>query len=250
LGSEVRDFVSAAERLAANTGEGPTIAIVVNRVALARSILASLKARDHSAILLTGRVRPIERDALIEKWPTRLFAGERALATSPFFVVATQCIESGADFDFDALVTQIVPLDALRQRFGRLNRLGDGPQAPAVIVAGSDEIGVKANDPIYADWAKMTWEWLTSVASTGHARTVDFGPDVMDALVHAHGDAVSNCITLPKNAPVLRAADVEFFSMTNPRPYPDPHLPLFLHGEPDGQRGRVGGLARRSDRTT
>ena len=35
-----------------------------------------------------------------------------------------------------------------------------------------------------------------------------------------------------KSAPVLRAVNVEFFSMINPRPHPDPHAPRFPHGEP------------------
>ena len=39
------------------------------------------------------------------------------------------------------------------------------------------------------------------------------------------------CTVGTKNAPVLRPADVAFLAMTNPRPQPDPYLPLFLHGE-------------------
>ncbi len=40
-------------------------------------------------------------------------------------VVATQVVEVSLDIDYDIMVTQIAPLDALVQRFGRVNRKGE-----------------------------------------------------------------------------------------------------------------------------
>ena len=226
-------FVDAAERLA-NPGE--TIAVVVNRVKLARAIRERLAERHH-AILLTGRVRPLERDRLIEEYRSRLFSGLRLESEdAPLFVVATQCIEAGADFDFGGMVTQIAPLDCLRQRFGRLDRLGWRGRTEGVVIASSDEVAKSAKpDPIYDDRAKKTWEWLLSKArepSKGETKRLDFGPNAMGKLIARDPEGARDCAAAAKPAPVLRAADVALLTMTHPRPHPDPHLPLFLHGDP------------------
>ena len=143
LGSSghLQAFVDGAERLAK---PGGTIAVVVNRVKLARAIRERLAERHH-AILLTGRVRPLERDRLIKEYRSRLFSGLRHESEeTPLFVVATQCIEAGADFDFDGIVTQIAPLDCLRQRFGRLDRLGSHGRTEGSVIATRDEVAKSA----------------------------------------------------------------------------------------------------------
>ncbi len=107
------------------------VGIVVNRVDTARrtfNILKDDKENRREVILLTGRVRPIDRDRLLRDYLKRLQAGRNRPGRpggAPLFVVATQTIECGADLDLDALVTEVAPLDALRQRFGRVDRLGE-----------------------------------------------------------------------------------------------------------------------------
>jgi CRISPR-associated endonuclease/helicase Cas3 len=236
---------------------GSTIAIVVNRVALARAIHERLKRAigDHlsgeagdeigapaengnarQAILLTGRVRPLERDRLIEEYGPRLFSGRASDSDDPpLFVVATQCIEAGADFDFDAIATQMAPLDCLRQRFGRLDRLGWHGPTEAVVLAAKDAIAKTAEpDPIYGEAVRRTWDWLNAKGpepAKGQGKRLDFGPDAIEELIARDPDGARACMPEAKSAPVLRTADVEFFTMTHPRPHPDPHLPLFLHGD-------------------
>ncbi|MBC7271762.1 MAG: hypothetical protein H5T76_24150, partial [Streptomyces sp.] len=66
--------------------------------------------------------------------------------------------------DFDAMVSQIAPLDALRQRFGRLARRGNRGDAPApgIMLAARAETGTKASDPIYgrAPAGRTFREWV------------------------------------------------------------------------------------------
>ena len=54
----------------------------------------------------------------------------------------------------------------------------------------------------------------------------------MGELIARDPESARGCAAAAKSAPVLRAADVTFLMLTHPRPYPDPHLPLFLHGDP------------------
>ena len=155
-------FVDAAERLA-NPGE--TIAVVVNRVKLARAIRERLAERHHAILLhwprAAARARSLDRGISDGSFSGLRIESEEA----PLFVVATQCIEAGADFDFDGMVTQIAPLDCLRQRFGRLDRLGSHGRTAGSVIATKDEVAKSAKpDPIYDDRARKTWEWLLSKA--------------------------------------------------------------------------------------
>ncbi len=234
--ADAATYAAAARDLRAHlAGRGqaaPVIAVVVNRVLLARQVFEILREEPGTeAILLTGRVRPIERDQLIAHWRARLEG--RASGEQPLFVVATQCIEAGADFDFDAMVSQIAPLDALRQRFGRLARSGNRGEAPApgIILASKAETGARAQDSIYGRAAAETWVWLEQVATKqGKIQTVEFGPDALDALI-ADNPPSEACMTPAPEAPPLREADLEALAMTAPRPFPDPDPAPFLHGD-------------------
>ena len=230
LAAAARDL---RERLAGRGRAAPVIAVVVNRVMLARQVFETLRQdEDAKTILLTGRVRPVERDRLMQTWRGRL-EGRACDGDRPLFVVATQCIEAGADFDFDAMVSQIAPLDALRQRFGRLARRGNRGDAPApgIILAARAETGTRASDPIYGRAPAETWDWLKRVA-TEHSKTpaVDFGPDALDALIEGSPPG-EDCTTPAPSAPPLRDADIAAFAMTAPRPFPDPDPAPFLHGD-------------------
>ena len=148
----------------------------------------------------------------------------------PLFVVGTSSLEVGADFDLDALVTQAAPLDALRQRFGRLNRAGREIAARAAILVvgeGARKTPPK-DDPVYGDRISNTVEWLEREAK---AAPLDFGIDAMDARLAPLSAAERARLVAPRtDAPVLMPAYLDLWSRTAPVPRPDSEISLFLHG--------------------
>ena len=213
---------------------GEVIAVIFNRVGTARDAFDRLRIEAGAeAILLTGRTRPYDRDRLIEKYQARFKAGRVRNGGKPLYVIATQCIEVGADFDFDALVTECAALDALRQRFGRLDRLGDLAETDAVIVARRDQLK-EADDPVYGPALARAWEWLDSSAdkSKGSKRTkpvVDFGARALDELLKSK-PASREAYSPDRHAPVMLPAHLDLWVQTSPLPAPDPEVAVFLHG--------------------
>jgi CRISPR-associated endonuclease/helicase Cas3 len=195
------------------------VAVVCNRVATARAALELLR-RQGDAVLLTGRIRPADKEALLAEYLPRLATGTRG-QRGPLFVVATQTIEVGADLDFDAMVSEHAPISALRQRAGRLNRLGELPSAPMTIVYRPDK-----NDRVYGKRVlDDAWKWLNRVATgRGKAKAVDFGVNTLaDTL------AAEPAPTEPAPmAPLLLASHVDSLAQTSPAP--DVDVAPWLHG--------------------
>ena len=212
------------------------VGVVVNRVDTARRVLDELKVKpgDHDVILLTGRIRPIDRDRLLSKWMQRIRAGRDRGADldKPLFVVATQTIEVGADLDFDALVTEAASLDALRQRFGRVDRLGRLGLTHSFIVARKDYLSAKDNDPVYGTAIASTWKWLLSLAGSLKKKTriVDFGIDALTQRLPTDPAQLEALCSPRRKAPVLLPSYLDAWVQTDPLPYPDPEVSLFLHG--------------------
>ncbi|QDV54240.1 helicase Cas3 [Rosistilla oblonga] len=214
------------------------IAIVVNRVAVAKAAHQLLveKKMDRSWLMI-GRMRPCDRDSLTTTLQQRFGSGVASDDQAPQFVVATQCIEVGADLDFDGMVTQCASLDALRQRFGRLNRLGNTSICRGVIVAAEHDIpdisklnDEKPYDPVYGNALARTWHWLNTIVDEN--QEIDFGIKALETLVQANPTDLDLAAPAP-NAPVLMPAHLDMLCQTSPRPTPEPDVAMFLHGTDD-----------------
>lgn len=239
------------------------VAIVVNRVDTARRVFEALTAARADAaamadpldldalqsstevadgqapsrpecVLLTGRMRPFDRDLANKLIESRVRAGHERASDRPLFVVATQCIEAGADFDFDALVTECASLDALRQRFGRLDRLGHVGDASAVVLARADQVKADADDAVYGPALAETWRWLHE-----QPQPVDFGiahlklpPAGQSATTAGAAAGISLDRLMPplRHAPIMLPAHLDAWVQTSPAPAVDPDVGLWLHG--------------------
>jgi CRISPR-associated endonuclease/helicase Cas3 len=230
-----KDLVAQAESLAEGSdAQAPClrIAIVVNRVECARRAFELLKNKYGDRVeLMIGRMRPFDRDRLTETLQARFQCESQEQLTEPHFVVATQCLEVGADFDFDGMVCQCASLDALRQRFGRLNRLGKLPHARGVIVMAEGDLAPRKPDPIYGESLPATWQWLERHATD---KVIDVGIRSLDARLAEtrsnDADAVAKLIAPSLDAPVLMPAHLDLLCQTAPRPAVEPEVAPYLHG--------------------
>lgn len=211
------------------TLRNPAIGVIVNRVARARRVFERLNGEIANAgfALIIGPSRPVEREAVAGQELRPIRTGEDRTLERPLIVVATQTIEAGVDIDFDGLVTEAAAFDALRQRFGRLNRNGRDIMPAAAIVAHKDDIGSRADDPVYGDRIRKTWDALTAVAAASAEETVDFGINRLPRQLTEQSDELA---TEKTNAPILLPAYVDLWSQTWPIPNADPEVSLFLHG--------------------
>ncbi len=231
-----------------------TIAVVVNRLKSAGVIarqLAEMLGNDAIVTLLTGRMRPLDRDDVLRELrpavqrPAVQTGREQSDHSPKRVIVATQCIEAGADFDFDALVTEAASLDSLRQRFGRVDRLGKYGNAEGVVVwdtqAKLKEELKRRNDPkeppssadvdpIYDKALVETAKWIKKKV-TAHCPTVDFG---VLALNVPAGNNLAKLLAPKLNAPTLLPAYLDLWAQTSPAPSQLPDVSLWLHGPTSG----------------
>ena len=204
-----------------------SLGVVVNRVRSAREIHHELKCADFESHLITGRMRPLDREDAIERVVPAIDPNCERPTGGLTIVVATQAIEVGADFSFDALITECAAVDSLKQRFGRLDRRGSifartGVAARAWIIGPKSVVTSKKPDPIYGDATKVTWEQLNQRAPEG---TLDVGPLSLSGFPE---DASARRTV----APLLLKTHLDAWVQTNPEPLVQPDIDWFLHGIP------------------
>ncbi|QEF97867.1 helicase Cas3 [Stieleria maiorica] len=237
------------------TDQANSVAVVVNRVKTAIDLFQQLRSGkqsvDADVELMIGRMRPHDRDRIAERLRLRLEPClEGASGEKPIVVIATQCLEVGADLDFQRMISEAASLDALRQRFGRLNRSAQQANSRGEVVVRADQqidssklddiAGSKsqANDPVYGDSLSRTFDWLQTIASDDE---IDFGSRAMDRhfadwidrnAADGHAEQTSRLLAGTAEQAILLPAHVKMLVQTtvDPGVHPDPDVSLFLHG--------------------
>ncbi len=142
-----------------NSLRGDRIVVFVRRPDDARAVAEAIRKHDAATKnsgphadcveVLTGTMRGLERDELVEKAVLKRFldGDENPVDDNkpPVFLVSTSAGEVGFDLNADHMVCDAAPIDSLIQRLGRVNRRG---KAEAKVVLVREPVKVKDGKPV------------------------------------------------------------------------------------------------------
>ncbi len=125
---------SVAQRALEHRDSGQAILIFLRKLEYVEKVADVLRKAKLPVQMLTGTMRGLERDALAKE--DAIFARfvPKPGVTEPqpepqpgtVYLVCTSAGEVGVDISADHMVCDLAPFDSMAQRFGRVNRFGDG----------------------------------------------------------------------------------------------------------------------------
>jgi CRISPR-associated endonuclease/helicase Cas3 len=140
------------EHIAEVIESGQSVLICCNTVKRAQQAYMEMKYRlgnRTEVILLHSRLN--SKDRLRKEIIVREATGSQSRGRKPIVLVATQVVEVSLDIDLDVIYTDPAPLEALIQRFGRINRRRLKGRAPVcVFTEPSDGQGIYDKDLVQA----------------------------------------------------------------------------------------------------
>ncbi len=144
---ELTDPSTIAE-IVAQVRAGRQVLVCANTVARAQTLRDGLRLAgltDEQLLLLHSRFVYRDRNRLEQRITAA--CGKDAAQRPPLALVATQVVEVSLDIDLDTVYTDPAPLEALLQRFGRVNRRGQKGICPVnVFRLPADGQGVYGRD--------------------------------------------------------------------------------------------------------
>ncbi|WP_246487642.1 CRISPR-associated helicase Cas3' [Actinomadura livida] len=138
------------QRLADNQ----SVLVIANNVRDAITLFQTLRPHcverhgEDSAYLLHARYRRMDRTAIEAALQERFASGK---PRRPGLLIGTQALEVSLDLDLDTCHTSAADLEALVQRFGRVNRLGTLGPAPVIVHQPAYNRRRGGGDALWAD---------------------------------------------------------------------------------------------------
>lgn len=116
---KAENFAAVGKDMDSALQKDQKILVVCNQVKRAQELYSSLKAEypNIPIMLIHSHFKRKDRQQLEEILTNRYSAGHKAC-----IVVSTQVVEVSLDINFDMMITECAPIDAMIQRFGRVNR--------------------------------------------------------------------------------------------------------------------------------
>jgi len=141
-----KDLWSVTAKISELLNDGKSVLVIANNVKTSQDLFESIDFDGSKRLLHSGFNK---RDRMeIEKSITHEDKSQR-----PQLLVATQAVEVSLDIDYDMAFIENAPIDALIQRFGRVNRAGGKGIAPIYLFEN-----IIGNTPFYDDEVlEETW---------------------------------------------------------------------------------------------
>ena len=196
------------------------VLVVCNRVKQAQSLFQQFQGSNLKVALLHSRLiakHRREREAELCAFPNSDNTIERQIPSANI-LVATQVVEVSLNLSFNTIYTEVAPVDALLQRFGRVNRaFQQGESVPVHVATQFDAASVKfvyalerlkqtlakapdgqeLNTQIEGAWVKATYE-------------NGFIPAELKKYEEAH---TAFCNTVSRLRPFSRGDDQDYFDL-------------------------------------
>ena len=152
-------IVSAA--LTAHEQNNDTVSVILNTVAMVTGTVEQLYKHvdPNTVVCVMGRMRPYDRDSVIQRILSRDHTD------SPSFIVGTQALEVGIDYDCHTMVTELASAQALVQRIGRVNRFGHYPSSEVIVF--DVPCTVKQGYPYDNEELASCKRWMETLPSEG-----------------------------------------------------------------------------------
>jgi CRISPR-associated endonuclease/helicase Cas3 len=196
------------------------------------------KHDDKDVALITGARRGCERDKLAGEPTYRAFTykanGKRDSEDERTrFLVCTAAGEVGADLDADAAVMDLVPLERIVQRLGRVARRGERPEPALVTICYSPSaLTISASEKNEKKKAEAARLAATRAALESLPRNDDGRYDASPFHVGKIGENERRAAsTPPPDIPTIEREHVEAWALTSLKEHPGrPEIDPFLHG--------------------